>query len=213
MTTPSPHGSTPLSPETPARPGVGHLPPLDTSYDRDRHRRKAPLGWLPLALLIALLGLLGLMLLAGALAGKDDSDPRAGAGGGAAAQGSETTGRLTVGSTDVLQDAGTIGRIGSLTGQDAVGRGVLVQQVVSDEGFWVGASSAERVFVFLTPEARGAAGESPFQVRTGQRIDLNGSLVDLRGDAGDLGVTDAEGATQLEKQGAYVSATQVRLSS
>jgi hypothetical protein len=201
-----------VDPPVAARPGVGHLPPLDTRYDTDRHRRKAPLGWLPTALVLALLALLGLVALAAATAGPDEPATGTTATGSDAGSGG-SRGRLTVGSTDVLQDAGTLSRVGSLAGQRATGSAVLVQSVVSDEGFWVGASSAERVFVFLTESARGT-GESPFQVRAGQRVDLTGSLDRLpSGGASALGVTDAEGSTQLESQGAYVAATRVSLSS
>lgn len=193
----------------PARPGRGYLPPLDTPDDRDRQRRTAPPGRLPVAHVLALLALLGLALLVGVKAGggsetRADAAARAGAG--------SSTGQLRIADTDVLSDPAALGRIGSLVGQVAVGRGVLVQEVVSDEGFWVGASSDERVFVHLTEAVRGGA-ESPFRVRAGERIDVNGTVSRPAAGAGALGVTGAKGADQLEGQAAYVAASAVRLAS
>lgn len=201
-----------------------------TPRDDDRRRRKAPLAWLPWALLAALLGLLALMLLAGAVAGVDSarqtgsasgdadapsaSDPSADGGAGAAGgdAAGAGAGTLTSGDVDLLSTPQSLGRLGSLQGQPAVGRGVVVESVVADEGFWVGSSPVQRAFVFLTPEARQSAGESGYQVRQGQRVDLNGSVTATsEGDAARFGVTDAEGARQLTQQRAYVRATQVRL--
>jgi hypothetical protein len=81
---------------------------------------------------------------------------------------------------------------------------------VSDEGFWVGASPAQRVFVFLTPEARGSGGESPFQIVAGQTIEVVGS-VDPLDPAVSANVTPEEGAEQLAAQAHFVRATSVRL--
>ena len=196
-----------------------------TPRDDDQRRRKAPLAWLPWALLAALLGLLALMLLAGAVAGTDGarrtgSAAASAAGGasgpsadgGAAAGAVSGAGALTAGDVDLLSSPQSLGRLGSLPGQPAVGRGVVVESVVADEGFWVGSSTAQRAFVFLTPEARQSAGESGYQVRKGQRVDLAGSVTATsEGDAARFGVTDAEGARQLTQQRAYVRATEVRL--
>lgn len=197
---------------TPA-PVTSHVVPLVPPGER--RRRKAPLAWLPWAALAALLALLALALLAGTLGGSDDRAATRGTGapaaGGAAAAGA--AGALTVAGADALADTRSVGRLSGSVGEAAVGRGVLVQQVVADEGFWVGSSAAQRVFVFLTPEARRSAGESAFQVREGQRLDLNGTVADLGGDPSRFGVTDTEGARQLAQQRAYVRASQVRLTS
>ncbi len=87
-----------------------------------------------------------------------------------------------------------------------------VESVVSDEGFWVGSSRTERVFVHLTPQARKANGESPFQVRAGQTVQLTGRLVPAAEHPTPLrDVTDREGLGQIRQQGAYVSADTIRL--
>jgi len=104
------------------------------------------------------------------------------------------------------------GGLASLAGQAVIGTAVTVESVVADEGFWVGSGATDRVFVFLTPQARTTAGESPFQVEAGQRINLQGSLIPLPGDAASLGVDPAEGAEQLQEQGHLVEATQIALS-
>ncbi|MCW2779113.1 MAG: hypothetical protein JWN17_2838 [Frankiales bacterium] len=195
---------------TPPAPGAVPVRPRDRDAG-SRPRRKPPLAWLPWALLAALLALLALMLLAATLAGPDKASGRASRAAAPAAAGA---GALTAGGVDVLKDRASLARLASLQGKPAVGRGVLVQSVVADEGFWVGSSAADRTFVYLTPEARKSNGESGFQVRAGQRIDLAGIVTGTSaGDPQRFGVTDAEGARQLTAEHAYVRATSVRLSS
>ena len=82
----------------------------------------------------------------------------------------------------------------------------------ADEGFWVGSSEQERVFVFVTPEARQSQGESSFQVTAGQTVQLEGAVTALQ-ETPEVaeGVTADEGADQLALQGAYVRAERVDL--
>ena len=83
---------------------------------------------------------------------------------------------------------------------------------MSDEGFWAGNSPAERTFIYLTPEARKANGESTFQVRAGQTVNVTGTLeTPQSAPRAVAGVTAAEGLDQLTKQGALVSAATVEL--
>lgn len=196
-----------------------------------RVAHKTPLGWLPWALLglLALLVALALLLVNAV----DDDGPDGAAGdtlgqassGGSGADGADGDGQaagtetgasgssaaLAAGGTSLLAAPG--GRIGELAGQPAEGT-ALVESVVADEGFWVGESASQRVFVFLTPEARQSAGESGYQVEAGQTVAIAGTV--QRSDAGfadRVGVTAAEGRQQLLDQGGYVEATQVRLAS
>lgn len=203
----------------PAGPGDRpHLPPVQQT--RRRTDRRTPLGWLPWLLLgLLLLTLLGSALLARAAGGSSDtaargSDRAASAspeGAGAAAGTSSGNAALSAGGQDLLAVEG--GRIGTLAGQQASGT-AQVESVVADEGFWVGADAARRVFVFLTPEARRSAGESGFQVEAGQTVSLEGTVKASSPEfAQSAGVTDAEGSAQLVEQGGYVEATQVRLAS
>lgn len=119
---------------------------------------------------------------------------------------------LTAGGRPLLDEAAA-GRLSALTGQPVEGRAVAVQSVVADEGFWAGSDQSRRVFIFLTPQARTRAGESPFQVRAGQSVDFTGMLKAAPNDLSPFGVDEAEGAAQLRGQGHYVEATTVRLSS
>ncbi len=129
-----------------------------------------------------------------------------GTGGGAAGTGAAT---LTADGQDLLAASG--GSLAGRAGQQVTGT-ATVESVVSDEGFWVGNSPTERVFVYLTPEARRSQGESGFQVTAGQTVQLSGALTGLaEAPEAAYGVTAAEGRDQLDTQAAYVSADAVTL--
>ena len=102
--------------------------------------------------------------------------------------------------------------LGQVSGQQVTGSALQVLSVPADEGFWVGSSDAQRVWVQLT----GAAGESPYQVRQGDRVDFTGTVVAHDGGfPAAVGVDDAEGAAQLAAQAQHVEADRasVKLSS
>lgn len=81
----------------------------------------------------------------------------------------------------------------------AQGRGLPVQAVDADEGFWVG-GSVDRVWVRLV-----GPGESPVAIADGQLVDLDGRVVaHPPGFAAAQGVTDEEGAARLDAQGAHL---------
>lgn len=119
-----------------------------------------------------------------------------GAGGAGAAAGTVVTQ-----DTPVLGD-GPVKDLNSYTGKEAVGRGVQVQSVPADEGFWVGSSATDRLWVQLT----GKAGESPYQVKVGDLVDFTGTITPApAGFAAKTGLTAAEGAGQLTGQKQYIS--------
>jgi hypothetical protein len=121
-----------------------------------------------------------------------------------------STGTLTADGQDVITAASAApGGLATFAGAQATGTAV-VQSVVSDEGFWVGASPEQRVFVFLTPEARGSGGESPFQVVAGQTIEVIGTVTPVDRSYVE-NVSPEEGAEQLAAQAYFVLATSVRL--
>ena len=129
----------------------------------------------------------------------------AGAGSGGAAGGAAAgAGTITAGSTALLPVSAAGGANGELTGlagQAVTATGVAVQSVPSDEGFWLGTSETDRVWVQLTE----VPGESPFQVEPGALVDLTGSLTAHDGTfAQQVGVDAAEGADQLTRQAAHV---------
>ena len=134
------------------------------------------------------------------------SQPAAGAGAGA---GTGADAQLKVGQQDLLALSG--GSLVDRVGQPVTGS-TKVESVVSDEGFWAGNSKSERTFVYLTPEARKANGESKFQVKAGQTVKVTGTMETPQSAAKAVaGVTAAEGLDQLTQQGALVSAATVEL--
>ncbi|HEX8099798.1 MAG TPA: hypothetical protein VF660_06310 [Actinomycetota bacterium] len=76
---------------------------------------------------------------------------------------------------------------------------VEVRSVVSDEGFWVGKSRGERVFVHLL-----TAGESPAHVRPGSRVTFLGVVRRNPQRTLSLGVTDGEGERLLLREGYHI---------
>ena len=146
---------------------------------------------------------------AGAVATPTDVASAGGTPSGPSGPPTGANGALSAGGTELLSVPG--GRLGSLTGQAASGQAV-VQSVVADEGFWVGPSATNRVFVVLTPQARGADGESPFQVTAGQTVQLKGTVKPSDAALADgLEVEAGEGKQQLIDQGGYVEATSISL--
>lgn len=111
---------------------------------------------------------------------------------------------LTAGGTALLpldEAAGPGGDLSEYVGQPAEGRGVTVQSVPADEGFWVGDSESDRVWVQLI----GKAGESDYEVEKGDTVDLDGEVVETpSGFAEEVGVDGSEGAEQLEQQKAHI---------
>lgn len=122
------------------------------------------------------------------------------AGAGAAGGG---TGELTADGVSLLPVAAVAGPDGALSTQvdePATAAGVTVQSVPADEGFWVGTSATDRVWVQLT-----GTDESGYAVKQGDRVDFTGQFVvhDAAFPA-QVGVDDAEGAAQLAAQAAHI---------
>jgi RNA polymerase sigma factor (sigma-70 family) len=86
-------------------------------------------------------------------------------------------------------------------------QGVRVQQVAADEGFWVGTSPRDRVWVQLT-----GTRESRPRVQRGDRVSFTGRMVEHQpGLARRVGVTASEGAGLLDQQGYHVEVRADRL--
>jgi hypothetical protein len=109
-------------------------------------------------------------------------------------------GSLEAGTTSLFDAAkGDQGLI-DLVGQTATGYAVRVQSVAADEGFWVGASATDRVWVQLTSNT-----ESAITITEGQLLDLSGPVVSHGSDyAKKAGVTADEGADQLTHEAAHL---------
>jgi RNA polymerase sigma factor (sigma-70 family) len=81
-------------------------------------------------------------------------------------------------------------------GQRVRGEHVPVRGVYADEGFWAGTSDRDRLWVQLI-----GRGESPFQVRSGQRASFTGRLVpNPPGFARRVGMVAEEGAALTGRQ-------------
>ena len=147
---------------------------------------------------------------AGGAAPDASAAPEASAGADAGAGAAGGGASLTANGEDLLAAAAG-GSLADRAGQAVTGT-AKVESVVSDEGFWVGNSAKDRVFVFLTPEARQSQGESGFQVEAGQTVQLEGALTALQ-ESPEVaeGVEAAEGADQLTQQAAFVQAQSVQL--
>ena len=102
---------------------------------------------------------------------------------------------------DLAAGADGAAALAGVTGQPVTGTAVQVLSVPADEGFWVGTSDTERVWVQLT----GEAGESPYQVTEGDTVDFEGTVVAHQaGFAAGVGVDEAEGAAMLDGQGQHL---------
>ena len=172
-----------------------------THYEDDRRRRGGVPWWVWLLGLLAL-GLIGFMIFAG-LTGDSEAGSAGTAAEGAGAAPAEGT--VSAEGTDLLPIASSDGDLTQYEGRSVEARSVPVESVVSDEGFWVGNSVEERVFVRLALE-----GESGPDVDAGDRVDLSGTMTSAPdGFAESLGVTPEEGADQLEQQGTYIEANEI----
>jgi RNA polymerase sigma factor (sigma-70 family) len=86
-------------------------------------------------------------------------------------------------------------------GQRVRGVNVPARGVYADEGFWVGTGRGDQLWVRLV-----GRGESPFQVRSGQRADFTGRLVpNPPGFAQQTGMVASEGAALVERQGHHIA--------
>jgi RNA polymerase sigma factor (sigma-70 family) len=85
-------------------------------------------------------------------------------------------------------------------GQRVRGEHVPARGVDADEGFWVGTSDGDQLWVQLV-----GRGESPFRVRSGQRASFTGRLVpNPPGFARRVGMVPEEGAALAGRQGHHI---------
>lgn len=160
--------------------------------------RPAWLWWL-----LALLGLLAIVLLLVALIGDDDTE------GGKKATGSSQPAagaRLVSGDRELLPLPSR--GLRPLVGDDTVGNGLVVRKIVGGDGFWVGTSAADQIYV----EYGGGAGktEGGFHPdRAGQRVDLDGPVRAAPADPARTLNLSASDAARVKSQGGYVNANRV----
>lgn len=166
--------------------------------------RKALLGVVVLTLLLFLIdqlvyqpdrGSIGLVGMAGIGTASSSTEP--------APTNSGSDGTLTAGGTALLPLSDSATPDGSLAGyvrEPAVGRGVTVLSVPADEGFWIGTSDTDRVWVQLI-----GAGESPYVVRPGDTVSFDGVVVAHGADfPARVCVGTEQGADLLATQAAHI---------
>lgn len=114
------------------------------------------------------------------------------------------SGALTANGTSLLPiaiSAGAGGDLSEYVGQAAAAQGVLVLSAPADNGFWVGTSTTDQVYVHLLQPGL----VSPHPVRAGDHISFTGNVVaNSTTLAADDGVTAAEGVDQLTAQKAHI---------
>jgi RNA polymerase sigma factor (sigma-70 family) len=102
-----------------------------------------------------------------------------------------------------LLPAARVASVAAFVGHTAVAQDVPVQAVPADEGFWVGAGPGQRVWVQLDTHGR----ESAIRVRPGQRASFSAEVLRTGADTAErLGITEAEGASELTAAGGYLLA-------
>lgn len=174
--------------------------------------RRRGLGWL--WGLLALLLVAALVILLISLLGGDDDDESARTGqtttqaGQATDQAAPAAGSATEGGTLTAEGTSLLpvpgGGLESYVGDNADGRGVTVQKVVEQEGFFVGTSAQDRVYV----EYGGDVGEDErqFAPTVGDRVDLTGPVRPAPEDPAQTLKLDAEDAKTVSDQGGYINA-------
>jgi hypothetical protein len=180
-------------------------------HDDGRKRKKRP--WL-----LWLLGLLALLLLALALIallGGDDkkdkadkasqssgqSADKAASGGGAAAGGT-----LTAGGASLLPPPSDLS---DRVGDSAEGKGVTVQAVAGQQGFWVGTSKKERVYVEYGAKAGGTEKGAAFKPKVGQKVNLTGPIRPAPEQPGRTLKVSVADEKLIKQQGAFINADRV----
>lgn len=189
----------------------------------DRDRKKRGLWWLWPLLGLLLLGLLALLLLRGNddVADKTASKAKteaatptatptqapAEAGAGAAAG---AAGTLTAGGASLLPVA-KAGKLTDAVGDPATGRNVTVQKIVPGQGFWVGSSASDRVYVELGGDVgqdEQPAGDAKLKV--GDKVNLTGETRPAPEDPAKTLNLDAKSAETVKSQGIFLNADKVQ---
>jgi hypothetical protein len=164
-----------------------------------------------------LLGLLAVVaatiLLISLLGGDDDPSPsgqatrtQTEAGTQPQAQAGADQGSLTAGDQPLLPVPAA--GLAAYAGEAAQGQEVRVHSVVEDEGFWVGSSMDERVYV----EYGGDVGENEnqgFEPTPGDRVNLTGPVRPAPEDPAQTLNLPAQDAQMVSEQGAYINADRV----
>ena len=148
---------------------------------------------LPLLLALLLAAALALLLIS-LLGGDDDSD------------GGSNTGRLSAGGAQLLPPPA--GGLSGEVGKAATGKGVVVQSVNGNEGFFVGSSKSDRVYVEWGGDI-GRNEASKFQPRQGDKVNLTGPVQAAGPEQLRKLKLSADDRKLVQSQGAFVNADRV----
>ena len=138
------------------------------------------------------------------------ASPGTGGGSGSGGSGSAGTaqrGQLLAGTASVLTRP-SVQTLARYTGRSATANHVRVLSVPANEGFWIGSTTKNRVWVQLT-----GAGESGYTVHAGDLVSFTNGTVASNGPSypSKVGVTEAEGADQLAAEGQHINVPQSSL--
>ncbi|MDQ6649055.1 MAG: sigma-70 family RNA polymerase sigma factor [Actinomycetota bacterium] len=180
----------------------------------ERQRALAGLVWLPLAALArgirsshsAQVGVAGtavaVAVVAAVAAAQPGSPPRAAVPPTAGAGAAPPPPYLTVDGEPLLPLAGSGGLAGR-AGRPAVGTGAVVQSVVAGEGFWVGESGQDRVWIELADLVVGQPVLPP--LRPGSRVSFGGRVAANTADyLAEARADGIDGVDQIEREGAHI---------
>jgi len=103
------------------------------------------------------------------------------------------------------------GGLAPFAGREVRGVGVLVYDVVADEGFWVGESRDDRIYVIYRTVAEG---ESPPDIDPGQRVTFEGTVDTVDTSTSlepQFRLTDEEGLAQVYAMGYVIGVPSVTI--
>ena len=183
-------------------------------HDDGGKKKKRGLLWGLLALLLLILAIVLLV----SLLGGDDEKKKSASGGTTTQQeqasgsgGTAATAGTIIANDQTLLPLPADGTVEDLVGEQAQGTDVAVQAVNAQEGFWVGNSATDRLYVeFGGDVGENEAGSEAYEPKVGDKVDLTGEVRPSPVDpAAALNIDDADAAELVKSQGFFVNATSV----
>jgi hypothetical protein len=107
----------------------------------------------------------------------------------------------------LLLPLSTSGKLAAAPGQNVVGTGMVVRSIVPGQGFWVGGSRVNRVYVQWG--AADAKTESGYRPGPSQKVDLAGPVRPAPADTRKTLKLSQEDAAKVTAEGAYINADKV----
>lgn len=175
-------------------------------------------GWLKWLLLLVLLLIVAIVLIA-LLSGDDDDTPaptvttpaaatQPPATGGTAANTGQETGTLVTARAKSLLGA-SAATFEEGIGEPAVGRNIEVLSLIEDDGFFVGTSNDDRVYVEFGADVGEDETGDDYRPSVGDRVNLEGELRPAPDDPGRTLRLERADAQVVERQGTFINATNI----